>query len=273
MSEFVSPWTEEEVAAAKATKSLLKNHKDFDQNFLSDREIFLTTVNCKFRPETACEKFVKWTNEMKSSFGINSFKEIYQGLGTNAEGSDEEWAKVSSLFTAYAGCGLDKNGRSIMWIRARSTTAEEERNAIRCGCIYFTAVHADLVSMRQGITFVIDTANNDMAGKTGNEGKLQRVYQSIPLRPQHIFILGAGWIKRAIINALITFASLFTKEKVLERVRFATLDEVIKDVDAASLPVYTGHPDARGGGMSRNEDVVGYVRRRLQNFPQIPKEL
>ncbi len=91
---------------------------------------------------------------------------------------------------------------------------------------------------------------------------------SIPLRPNHVFILGAGWIKRALINTLISVASLFTKEKV--DVRFATLDDVMQDVDAASLPVYTGHPDARGGGMSRNEDVVGYVRRRLQNFPQIP---
>jgi hypothetical protein len=270
-----SEWTPEEVESARQTKKLLQASKEFDQRFLSDREIFLTTVNCKFRPEKAAEKMIKWTNEMKSSFGINSFADVYAGIGPNgdAEGADKEWERLSSLFTAYAGCGLDKAGRSIMWIRTRPTSAAEERDAVRCGVIYFTAVHADLVSMRNGITFVIDTANNDMVSKTGNEGKLQRVYQSIPLRPQSIFILGAGWIKRALINAVIAFASLFTKDKVIDRVRFATMEEVLKDVDVVNLPAYA-HPEAKGGGLGAdNSQVVDYVRRRIREFPEVPSNL
>ena len=47
-----------------------------------------------------------------------------------------------------------------MWIRSRPTTKDEERDAVRCGVIYFTAIHADLTSMREGITFVIDTTEN-----------------------------------------------------------------------------------------------------------------
>jgi hypothetical protein len=270
-----SEWTPDEVEAARQTKKLLKASKDFDQGFLSDREIFLTTVNCKFRPDKAAEKMIKWTNEMKSSFKINSFADVYAGIGPNgdAEGAEKEWERLSSLFTAYAGCGLDKMGRSIMWIRTRPTNLAEERDAVRCGVIYFTAVHGDLVSMRNGITFVIDTANNDMVSKTGNEGKLQRVYQSIPLRPQHIFILGAGWIKRALINAVIAFASLFTKDKVIDRVRFATLEEVQQEVETVNLPSYM-HPDARGGGLGAdNSQVVDYVRRRIREFPQVPSDL
>jgi len=269
MSGFISDWTAEEVAAVKETKRLLLAHAKFDQNFLSDREIFLSTVNCKFRPEKACDKIIKWTTEMKSNFGINSFDEVYAGLGRSGEGSDEEWAQIGKCLTAYAGCGLDKNGRSIMWIRSRPTTNDEERDAVRCGVIYFTAIHADLTSMREGITFVIDTTENSDMGRTGNESKLQRVYQSIPLRPQHIFILGAGWFKRAIINGLIRIASLFTSDKVIERVRFATLDEVLKDVNVEALPVYM-HAQAKGGGLAENEQVVAWVRRRLQTFPAIP---
>lgn len=270
MSEFASTeWTAEEVAAAKETKRLLQAHKTFEQSFLSDREIFLATVNCKFRPEKACEKMVKWTGEMKASFGINSFDEVYAGLGAAGEGPDEEWARVGQCLTAYAGCGLDKHGRSIMWIRSRPTTKDEERDAVRCGVIYFTAIHADLTSMREGITFVIDTTENSSMGKTGNESKMQRVYQSIPLRPQHIFILGAGWFKRAVINALIRIASLFTSDKVIDRVRFATLPDVIKEVDVSSLPVYM-HEEALGGGIVENDQVISYVRRRLANFPAVP---
>jgi len=269
MSAFTSEWTTEEVAAAKETKRLLQAHAKFDQNFLSDREIFLSTVNCKFRPEKACEKIVKWTGEMKSNFGINSFEEVFAGLGRAGEGSDEEWARLGKCLTAYAGCGLDKSGRSIMWIRSRPTTVDEERDAVRCGVIYFTAIHADLTSMREGITFVIDTTENSDMGKTGNESKLQRVYQSIPLRPQHIFIMGAGWFKRAFINTIIRIASLFTSDKVIDRVRFATLEEVLKDIDVEALPVYM-HAEARGGGLCENDQVIAWVRRRLQNFPTIP---
>ena len=37
------------------------------------------------------------------------------------------------------------------------------------------------------------------------------MYQSFPLRPQRILIMGAGTIKRVFINALIKFASIFSK--------------------------------------------------------------
>ena len=39
-------------------------------------------------------------------------------------------------------------------------------------------------------TSVPDTSTNPMDKAIGNENKLQRVWQSIPLRPQRIFILG-----------------------------------------------------------------------------------
>jgi len=36
---------------------------------------------------------------------------------------------------------------------------------------------------------------------------VQRSWQSYPLRPQNIFILGASWIKKVVINASIRVAS------------------------------------------------------------------
>ena len=62
----------------------------------------------------------------------------------------------------------------------------------------------------------------------------------MPLRPQKIFILGAGWLKRLLINSLISFASLFTKEKVIDRIQFADIEEVKEVVPLASLPRYIG---------------------------------
>ena len=50
--------------------------------------------------------------------------------------------------------------------------------------------------------------------------------------------LGAGLIKRVLINALITLASLFTSEKVLDRVRFAEIGEVAAHVRSYARLIY-----------------------------------
>ena len=225
-------------------------------------------MNCKFRPDSAVKKLKKWTDEMRDSFGLCSFKDdIFGSLQDDGQGSDEAWNEIAPLFTAYAGTGEDNQGRSIMWIKARQTKIEEETNSVRAGVLYFMAVHADILSLRQGITFVIDTTNREMTN-VGNEKKLQKVYQSIPLRPQNIFIIGTSFFKRILINALIRFASLFTSDKVIDRVSFATLDEVKQEVSSESLPVYL---EGKGGGKATNEQLVTWVRSRLLQFPKFPE--
>ena len=257
-------WTQEEIEAGRQTKRLLEDDKDFDNQFLDKRALWLTVVNCKFRPEKARDKFKKWTNEMKTNFGINSFGDIFRDVHPDGKG---DWTDIAPLFTAYAGCGRDDMDRSIMWIKTRPTQIDEEQKAVRAGAIYYTAVHADLTSMRKGITFVLDTEGNDMQSKIGNESKLQRVYQSIPLRPQKIFILGAGWLKRTIINGIIAFASLFTKEKIIDRIEFCDLDVVKKTVSNDALPI---HREGGGGGIKDNEALIEWVKERLANFPEVP---
>ena len=64
------------------------------------------------------------------------------------------------------------------------------------------------------MTFVLDTENNNFEASHGNEAKMQRIWQCMPLRPQRIFILGANMVKRVLINAALALASLFTNEKV-----------------------------------------------------------
>lgn len=53
------------------------------------------------------------------------------------------------------GCGRDLGNRSIMWIRSQAIPPEGETDAIMASIIYFTAVHADMISLREGITFVL----------------------------------------------------------------------------------------------------------------------
>lgn len=225
-------FTEAEIKAFYDTRDLLLA-KGFKKEDLEQRTLFLTVINCKLRPESAAEKYKKLLENLKL-FNITSYPQIWAGLDDSPEG-EAEWAKIKPLLTAYGGAGRDKQDRGIMWIRTRGITPEEETLAVRTSIIYWFCVHADMRSLREGITFVLDTTHNDFDRKHGNESKLQRTWQSIPLRPQRIFIHGANYIKRVIINALLTVASYFTSEKVIERIRFADLPEILTEVSIAVL--------------------------------------
>lgn len=271
MSEFAatcgeSLFTEEEINAFVKTKALLLE-QGLSLDKISQRDLLITVMNCKLRPESAAEKYKKWLDAM-SVFDINSFTDVWENLPLEGDGSRGDWPIINFMVGGvYAGCGRDMQNRSVMWIKTRPVQIEEERNAIRSSVVYFTAIHADLISLRNGITFVLDTTNNDMVQKVGNENKLQRTWQSIPLRPQRIFILGAGYIKRALINAALAIASLFTKEKVIERIRFAELDEVRKEIADESLPVHVGGQSP----IKNEEELVQWVHKRLANFPTLPE--
>ena len=87
-------------------------------------------------------------------FGIMNFKDIWRGIkvkGSDEENDENEWNKLTDIFNVYAGCGRDKSNRSIMWINTRPVEVEEEILAIRGSVIYYTAIHADLISLRNGI--------------------------------------------------------------------------------------------------------------------------
>ena len=121
------------------------------------------------------------------------------------------------------------------------------------------------------MTFVLDTHDNDMQKNHGNENKMQKIWQSMPLRPQRIFIVGANMIKRVLINAVLTIGQLFTKEKILQRIRFADMDEVKREIDLSQMPIAYGGKNngvAMGGG-----EMMEWIAERIAAFPAIPEDL
>ena len=124
-----------------------------------------------------------------------------------------------------------------MWIgSSEPTQVAEEKTVVHCGILYWMAVHSDLETLLEGCTFVIDTSKQESYGKVGNERKLQKTWQALPLRPQNLFIVGASFLKRLFINALIKFASVFSNSKVLARIQFVEMPEVRKVVPDESMP-------------------------------------
>ena len=212
----------------------------------------LTTINQKLRIDDSVKKYRKFVEGL-STFGITDFsKDVWKGF------SDYD-TTLRPLFSSYSVCGTHKK-RSIFWINGGSpVTVDKERDAVRAGIMYFTAIHADAHSLREGIAFVIDVGNQT-GERIGNEKKMQQVWQSFPLRPQRILISGAGMVKRIFINGLVRFAALFSKAKVLERIRFVTMDDVIQELGAEVVPKYRSEKGKDG-------DIADWVKARLKVFP------
>lgn len=135
-------------------------------------------MNCKLRVENAVEKY-------KEFLGV---LELY-GLGTPHDLLTQSFDVIDAFFPRFSICGdnRDKEGRSVMWINGALTREEDETRLIRTSCLMFLACHADLVTLREGITMCIDTSTAPDE-KVGNERKLQETWQAYPVRPQHFFI-------------------------------------------------------------------------------------
>lgn len=254
VSDSSSPeWSAEELDAFREVKRRLLAD-GVPEGRLGDREVVLTTMCSKLRPDKAVAKFGDF-------FGILDEYQLDPGKGGFRELEASDWAEIDQFWDRYSVTGRDVGGRGIMWINGGRTEVEEEQRLVRTSCMFYYAAHADMVTLRDGITMVIDTSNAPTS-KVGNERKLQRTWQAYPLRPQNIFIVGASFIKRLTINALIKIASLVTSNKVIGRVQFVELPGVRQAIGEEDMP-------AQHGGKER-PPVKEWVKARLAGFPTLP---
>lgn len=251
-------WTAEEVEAILQSKQvILARQADAP---IEPRLLCATCLNCKLRPETTADKYLFWLNLLRDEYGVTPaivFDQLDQ---------DDTWERLRPLLSNFQPCGKDEKDRSIFWIKGSGgVKVEDEALSMRAGMLYWLAVHSDWTSLRQGISFVVDTGGR--TGNNGNEKKLQKANQAFPLRPQRIMILGTNFVQRIVINALISFASLFTKDKIVNRISFASIEDTRSCMPVESLPVYAGGKGANG------MDVVAWTRGCLAQFPAVPEQL
>ena len=253
-------YTAQELEAMQAVyDKLLKDPKEkVDKRRIGLKTLALATIVSKLRVEEAVSKYQKFLAALETC-GVTSL------VATDSQDEIQKWLQdpeiQHQLEAAYAPCGADHQGRSIMWIRGHEILPGQEPAAVQAGILYWLAIHADSVSIQEGITFCIDTSNRKSLSKHGNEAKLQKVNQSYPLRPKALLIAGASAPMRIAINVLIKVASLFAKQKILQRIRFVTVEEAFESVPKSSAPTYLG-----GGGGSI-DNVQQWVQNRLVSFP------
>ncbi len=87
------PWTAEEIAAYKATKELLLT-RGIVGDKISTRDLFITVVNCKLRPEKAADKYIALLEILQRDFGFTGFEEVWRDIGMTGDGSDEAWRSL-----------------------------------------------------------------------------------------------------------------------------------------------------------------------------------
>eukprot|EP00037_Helgoeca_nana_P021003 m.209957 g.209957 ORF g.209957 m.209957 type:complete len:278 (+) comp25478_c4_seq1:231-1064(+) len=221
---------------AEVQTALLAEASGVPAEAVRPREIAVVTMLSKCRVDKAVANYVKFV-ETLGEHGLK-ISELYQEEATLHSDMGPRFNDN------YQVCGVDSGGRAIMWIAAsKPTQVSEERIAVHAGVLAWLAVHSDIFTLREGCTFVIDTSQQNHVKKIGNEKKMQRTWQALPLRPQNLFIVGASWGKRIFINAMIKFASAFSSNKVLKRLRFVEMPAVREEVPEKDMPhVHGGEP-------------------------------
>jgi hypothetical protein len=242
-------YSEDELEAMRKVKAKLIED-GIEESRIGASFLAVATINCKLRVEETAKK-------------IKTLLELMEKLDCADGIPDDIWKpEAAHEMKAYAPCGKDFNGASTIWIvGGRKVEKEEQRHHVHASLMHFMAVHADAISLREGITFVIDVSKSAPPPKVGNEGTMQSFYQAFPQRPQAILIAGTNIITRVIVNASIKFASLFTKQKVLDRIKFVTVEQAKNSIPLASAPKYVG---GEGGAV---ESLEQWVKERLENFP------
>jgi len=242
-------YTDEELGAIREVRSYLIENYGIEESRIGLVFLALATINCKLRVEEAAKK-------------VKKFLDIISDCGI-PEGVDNALWKEESAHELrhYLPCGVDHNGSRIMWVASDSTcSVEEERNHALAGLMHFVAIHADNTSLRNGFSLVIDLTDKP-SKKVGNESKLQKLYQAYPQRPQTILIAGTNPVTRLFVNAAIKIASIFTKQKVLDRIRFVTVEQAMQKFPKGSAPT------KYGGGGGEITNIEQWTKMRLESFP------
>jgi hypothetical protein len=246
-------YSNEELEAMRQVRQDLIEVRKIDPSRIGLKTLALTTIVAKLRVDDAAKKYVTYLKAVDKC-GVPSLRDD--------EVLNMSHAALKERLNSYAICGRDGEGRSIMWVKGQKEPYPEEIEAqvVKAAIMYHTAIHADAISLRNGITFIVDTSNKP-ARKAKNDQKLQKTWQAMPMRPQAILIAGASFPLRIIINTLIGVASLFTKQKVLDRIKFVSAADAFDSVPKESAPTYLG---GEGGNI---KDIVKWTKDRLDGFP------
>ena len=80
-----SLFTTVEVDAVREAKRILLTEHKMRPDQISIRELVITTMNCKLRPDTAADKYKKWLELIDAGMGLKSFDMVWNEIGIDGK--------------------------------------------------------------------------------------------------------------------------------------------------------------------------------------------
>lgn len=223
-------------------KRLSKDH----ESRVGDIFLAVFVINCKLVIRKATKKIaalIRQLDEMDCPLAV----------------TDKSMLEYTEDFKSWCfPAGPDGRGASTFWIQPTEVEHDLECH-VQSALWHYCALHSDPISLRQGITVVLDLSHQQRMKKCQDGKRLQKLYHSLPQRPQEIYVLGQqpNAFTRVIGN---TTYLLFRQSKLLNRLRFVNhLDEDV--LSSESLPKYMG-------GNVKHSIGSDLVNQRLQHFPR-----
>ena len=142
-------YTPEEVLAVKAVRRALAAW-GVPKGSLGEREMIVFTLNSKCQVEDTLNRYRAYLKGLLDEFELNP-DDIWADDASARQQLQSQWKLLHPA-------GTDRDGRQIMWLSGGgSGDIDVPDRHIRACCRYFYAVHADLHTLRKGVTLVIDT--------------------------------------------------------------------------------------------------------------------
>jgi hypothetical protein len=150
MPDSTLTYTPEEVLAVKAVRRALAAW-GVPRRSLGERELIAFTLNCKCDVDETLGKYRQYLKNLLDEFDIDTM-DIWADDAAAREQLQAQWSMVHPA-------GVDREGRQVMWLTGGGADLLMPPRHIRACCRYFYAVHADLETLRRGVTLVIDTSH------------------------------------------------------------------------------------------------------------------
>lgn len=266
--------TAEERARHAALVDALRS--ELGAEWVEARVALTVLFNSKLGVDEASKAYRKWVKMLREYAGFTSIAELLgptasaMPAASDAWASAADWAELradSEMHAFLHPAGKDMQGRQVMWEYGLMRCVKgREKALLRVFTLIWLAVHADLTTLREGVTVVHTVGPDDgklLWQKTTRSGIAAAC--AFPLRPQKILVAGIGGAGVAIAKKFMGFTFMVTRAKMLERIHFVSYEDLWSHVPHESIPTYRDICPTFGG-YAGIEHPIDWIEQRLRAF-------
>lgn len=249
----------------------------------AEPRVALTVLFCsKGSLQGAVSKYAKWVDTLQA-FGFASMAEVLGPTASAFPSTTTHWADAADWAALRADgaahsflhpAGVDAQGRQVLWERGLMKDVEgREKVTLRVLTLVWLALHADLHTLRHGVTIVHVCGENDanVVRDRATRRLIASACAAMPLRPKKVMIAGLSRTGVALARTVLRLVFTVTRTKLLRRMRFVAISELWDHIPHASIPQMPGW--VKDGvalyGYGGTTHPVDWIEQRLRSFEQL----